>query len=107
MWVVVLSVSYVCYCEFNGNSTHLPESMVVRLPDEVIGALTLPNFSLWRTGMFWEAAVTLTLVASIESLLSVKGVERLDPKRRRVNVNKDLRAMGLGTMISGALGGLM
>lgn len=106
MWVVVLSVGYVYYCELNGIHTHLPENMMVRLPDEVSGALTLPDFSLWKSGIFWEAAITLTLVASIESLLSVKGVERLDPKRRRANVNKDLRAIGLATMASGALGGL-
>ena len=49
---------------------------------------------------------TITLIASIESLLSIKAVDKLDPKKRRSNVKKDLKALGLATIISGFLGGL-
>ena len=45
-------------------------------------------------------------MASIESILSIKAVDKLDPKKRRSNINKDLKALGLATIGSGFLGGL-
>ncbi|MCL4132171.1 UNVERIFIED_CONTAM: hypothetical protein GTU68_053626 [Idotea baltica] len=55
---------------------------------------------------FINAVIGITLIASIESLLSIKAVDKLDPLKRRSNVNKDIRALGLATVISGFLGGL-
>ena len=49
---------------------------------------------------------SITLIAVIESLLSIKAVDKLDPRKRRSNVNKDLRALGLASIVSGFLGGL-
>lgn len=46
------------------------------------------------------------LVASIETLISTKAVDKLDPYKRRTNLNKDLFAVGMTTAISGFLGGL-
>jgi MFS superfamily sulfate permease-like transporter len=50
--------------------------------------------------------LSITLVAVIESLLSIKAVDKLDPLKRRSNINKDLRALGIATVISGFFGGL-
>lgn len=106
MWIVILSIGYVYYCQVTDIPSHLPEHMMVQIPDEISGAFVSPNFSAISTKPFWEAVFALTLIASIESLLSIKGVERLDSKRRRANVNKDLRAIGLATIASGLIGGL-
>ena len=46
------------------------------------------------------------MISCIESLLSIKAVDKLDPLKRRSNVNKDLRALGIATAISGFVGGL-
>ncbi len=58
------------------------------------------------TANFINAVISITLIASIESLLSIKAVDKLDPLKRRSNVNKDIKALGLATVISGFLGGL-
>ena len=46
------------------------------------------------------------MIASIESLAASKAVDKLDPYRRRTNLNKDLVGVGLSTIVSGAIGGL-
>ena len=50
--------------------------------------------------------MSITLVSSIESLLSIKAVDKLDPEKRRSNINKDMRALGIATIVSGFLGGM-
>ncbi|HMR92476.1 MAG TPA: solute carrier family 23 protein, partial [Chitinophagaceae bacterium] len=51
-------------------------------------------------------AVTLALVASLESLLSIEAVDDLDPYQRVTPTNRELKAQGLGNMVSGMIGGL-
>jgi MFS superfamily sulfate permease-like transporter len=54
----------------------------------------------------WKTAVAVALVASIESLLSVEALDRLDPRHRISPPNRELVAQGVGNMVSGLLGGL-
>ncbi|MEY3366853.1 MAG: hypothetical protein RI973_8 [Bacteroidota bacterium] len=62
----------------------------------------LPQFPL----VFIKYVVMIALVGSLESLLTVKAIDMMDPYRRRSDTNKDLVAVGLGNMVSGLLGGL-
>lgn len=57
-------------------------------------------------GTFLKYVVMFTLVGSLESLLTVKAVDLLDPLKRKSNYNKDLIAVGLGNMLAGIFGGL-
>jgi hypothetical protein len=52
------------------------------------------------------AVLTITLVSSIESILSALAVDQLDPKKRKANLNQDLIGLGGGTSIAGVIGGL-
>ena len=110
MWIVICSVGFSYYCEFVLKiSNPISEKyMIPNIPSlsEVINDLPLPNFGAIYNIEFWGSVVALTLIASIESLLSIKAVDKLDPKKRRSNVNKDIKALGLATTISGLLGGL-
>lgn len=63
-------------------------------------------FSFFTNVDFWIIAVTVCLVASIESLLSIDASEKIDPLKRGVDANKELLAQGLGNSLSGLLGGL-
>jgi MFS superfamily sulfate permease-like transporter len=54
----------------------------------------------------WTTAVTLAIVASLETLLSIEAIDKLDPYKRVSPTNLELRAQGIGNMVSGALGGL-
>lgn len=65
-----------------------------------------PDWSAIARPEVWRTAVTLAIVASIESLLSLEATDRLDPLRRVSPPNRELIAQGLGNMASGALGGL-
>ncbi|HXB39692.1 MAG TPA: SulP family inorganic anion transporter [Bacteroidia bacterium] len=58
------------------------------------------------TGIFIQYVVLYALIGSIESLLTAKAVDGMDPYKRKTNFNKDLWAVGLGNTISGLLGGL-
>ena len=88
----------------------LAESHYVRVPmggaAGLAAALPRPDFSVLATGAGWVAAVTIALVASIETLLSVQAVDRLDPLRRQSPPDRELVAQGVGNAVSGLVGGL-
>ncbi len=67
---------------------------------------SLPDFGQIGNAAVWTTAVTLAIVASLESLLSVKAVDEIDPKRRVTDKNHELLAQGGGNIISGLIGGL-
>lgn len=64
------------------------------------------DFSAIGTWIFWKYVIMFLFVNSLESLLTVKAIDGLDPYRRISNPNKDLVAVGLGNGVSGLLGGL-
>ncbi|MAZ96849.1 MAG: sulfate transporter [Flavobacteriales bacterium] len=106
LWVVVLAVlAQYIGTNVTGESFFGPKYLV-NIPADWMSTWRLPDFSGIQSGAFWGAAVSLTFIASIESLLSIKGMDRLDPYKRKSNVNKDLRALGIATTVSGLLGGL-
>jgi MFS superfamily sulfate permease-like transporter len=51
-------------------------------------------------------AITIALVASLETLLSIEAIDKIDPQKRLSPTNRELKAQGLGNMVSGLLGGL-
>ncbi|MGB2398425.1 MAG: SulP family inorganic anion transporter [Flavobacteriaceae bacterium] len=107
MWVVVVAIGLTYYFELIVQAPYpVNPSLLIRLPENVLGSLPSPDFSLLTTGPFIGTVLSITLIASIESLLSIKAVDKLDPQKRRSNVNKDLRALGVATTLSGLVGGL-
>ena len=110
MWIVLLSVGFSYYFELVLKQPNpiATDYMVSGIPafEEIISDLPIVSFSKIGTLPFWLSVVSLTLIASIESLLSIKAVDKLDPEKRRSNVNRDLKALGLATVGSGFLGGL-
>jgi MFS superfamily sulfate permease-like transporter len=84
---------------------------LVALPTDLAGgnlleSLTGPDWTLWAHKGVWTTAITLAVVASIETLLCVEATDKLDPERRVTPTNRELYAQGLGNMVSGFLGGL-
>jgi len=64
------------------------------------------SFAAISTGVFWKYVIMFLFVNSLESLLTVKAIDGLDPWKRKSDYNKDLGALALGNGISGLLGGL-
>lgn len=71
-----------------------------------VGHFTFPDFSYLLQYDIWVIAVTIAVVASLETLLSVEAADKLDPQKRLTNTNRELVAQGTGNMISGLIGGL-
>ena len=67
---------------------------------------TFPDFTAWQNPKVYTVAITLAVVASLESLLSIEAIDKLDPARRSTPLNRELRAQGIGNAVSGLLGGL-
>jgi MFS superfamily sulfate permease-like transporter len=64
------------------------------------------SFAAIGTGVFWKYVIMFLFVNSLESLLTVKAIDGLDPFKRKSDYNKDLSALALGNGLSGLLGGL-
>ncbi|WMI68977.1 SulP family inorganic anion transporter [Mangrovimonas sp. YM274] len=110
MWIVLLSIGFSYYFELvlHEDNPISKSYMVSGIPhfNEIITQIPTVDFSQMGSIPFWSSVLALTLIASIESLLSIKAVDKLDPENRRSNVNKDLKALGVASIGSGFLGGL-
>ncbi|MGQ9918808.1 MAG: SulP family inorganic anion transporter [Bryobacteraceae bacterium] len=85
---------------------HMVTLPVADSPQKFLQLLTHPDFSRASDPNVWIVAVTLAVVASIETLLSIEAADRLDPYHRITPTNRELLAQGAGNIISGLLGGL-
>ncbi|GAA4847424.1 SulP family inorganic anion transporter [Algivirga pacifica] len=83
-----------------------PSQFLVVLPDSFLGGITFPDFSQLLTYTSIKYIIMFALVGSIESVLSAKAIDALDPEERETNLNKDLVAVGVGNTIAGLIGGL-
>ncbi len=81
-------------------------SVLVSISDSLLGSLVFPDFGKLASVAFWESVISICLVGSLESLLSAAAVDKLDPKKRYTDLNRDLAAVGVGNAVSGMLGGL-
>lgn len=66
----------------------------------------MPDFSLIARSDIWTVAVTLAIVASLETLLNLEAVDKIDPHKRHSPPNRELIAQGVGNMLAGFLGGI-
>jgi MFS superfamily sulfate permease-like transporter len=71
-----------------------------------IGQFTMPDFSAFGNYQVYVVAITIAIIASLESLLSVEAADKLDPYKRNTPTNRELKAQGLGNFVSGLIGGL-
>lgn len=75
-------------------------------PAELFAVLPRPDFAAFALPATWVAAVTIAVVASIETLLSLQAIDRLDPLKRRSAPDRELLAQGAANAVSGFFGGL-
>jgi MFS superfamily sulfate permease-like transporter len=74
--------------------------------EEFKALITFPDFSNISSTPVWIVALTITAVASIETLLCIEAVDKLDPEKRITSTNRELIAQGIGNTLSGLIGGL-
>jgi len=94
-----------------GSSLQLSKTHLVTLPipqslEDIKGFVVLPDFTAINNMQVWITAGTIMVVASIETLLCIEASDRMDVHRRYTNTNRELKAQGIGNIISGLIGGL-
>jgi MFS superfamily sulfate permease-like transporter len=90
---------------------YLDTKHLVELPkasnfEEFKSFFTFPDFSALSDYRVYTIALTIALVGSLESLLSVEATDKLDPEKHLTPTNLELKAQGVGNIVSGFLGGL-
>jgi MFS superfamily sulfate permease-like transporter len=94
-----------------GSTLLISQDHLVTLPTassfkEFIGQFNTPDFSFFTNPQVWVLGATIAIVASIESLLCLEAGDKMDPLRRFSSANTELRAQGIGNLLTGFLGGL-
>ena len=95
----------------SGSSLAIDAEHLVALPvpeslAEFKEIILLPDFSAFLNYKVWIVGATIAVVASIETLLCIEAADRMDEQKRLTNTNVELKAQGIGNIISSFLGGL-
>jgi MFS superfamily sulfate permease-like transporter len=91
---------------FRGADFSLGPAFLVNVPQNMFSALTFPDFSGVATSIGLKYIVLFSLIGSLESLLSAKAVDTLDPWKRKTNHDRDLLAIGVANTVAAFVGGL-
>jgi MFS superfamily sulfate permease-like transporter len=111
--IVVVAAGIICqlitksfFPQYNLSHEYLVHVPVASGASSFFGQFTFPDFSQIGNKEVYILAVTIALVASLESLLCVEATDKLDPHRRTTSTNRELFAQGTGNILSGMIGGL-
>ena len=96
---------------FKGGSHEMIAEHLVNVPvaesaSEFFRLFTFPDFSAITNPFVWETAAVIAVVASLETLLCVEATDKMDPMKRTTPANLELKAQGVGNILSGLIGGL-
>ena len=95
---------------FAGNEYPIGERFLVNVPGNLLAAVAFPDFGAFAAGGPWMAAagwvLMFALVGTLESLLSAKAIDLLDPWKRKTKLDRDLVAVGAANVAAAAVGGL-
>ena len=114
MWVIMLSVPFAYAFNFFeshglpflGTTYAVGPHLLLEMPDNIMDSIMYPNFSKINKIEFWTTVMTILMISSIESLAIAKAIDKIDPYKRKTDLNKDLTGIGLSTIVAGFLGGL-
>ncbi len=84
----------------------IPGNLLVQLPNSFLGGITFPDFSEILSLTSLKYIAMFAIVGSLESILSAKAIDILDPYKRKSDLNKDTFAVGVGNLVAGSIGGL-
>ncbi len=107
--VVVLGVVAAEWLQRIGGGWTIPTSAFVQVPvisnwDEAGQLFQFPDVSQWRNPAIYLGAVTIAAAASLETLLNLEAVDKIDPRQRRSPASRELLAQGVGNLTAGLIG---
>ncbi|MBV8324686.1 SulP family inorganic anion transporter [Chryseobacterium sp.] len=108
---VIVSIILNQLFKMSGSSLAIETQHLVSLPvpksfDDFKNLITTPDFNGFTNPKVWIVGATIAIVASIETLLCIEASDRLDRQRRITDTNLELKAQGIGNLISSFIGGL-
>jgi len=92
--------------EWEIQSSHLVQVPIAAGVQDLAGFLIMPDWSQWSNPAVYYAAITIALVASLETLINLEAVDRIDPLQRQSPPNRELIAQGFGNIACGLIGGI-
>lgn len=109
--VVVLGVGINLLLRKMGHAWEVKASHLVQVPaakdfQAFLGFLQFPGAEHFSNPLVFKAAITVALVATLETLLNLEAVDKIDPDQRQSPPNRELVAQGAGNLIAGLIGGL-
>lgn len=109
--LIVVLVGVMIQLLTKGSSLEISSKHLVQLPvlksfSEISTVLFFPDFNALGNWQVYTVAITIALVASLETLLSVEATDKLDPEKNTTPTSRELTAQGLGNIFSGLIGGL-
>lgn len=109
--VVVLGVLINQLFKMQDSALYLGSIHLVNLPiatsfADFTSQFSMPDFAGFMNPQVWQVGLVIAAVASIETLLCIEATDKLDPQKRYTPTNRELKAQGIGNMVSGLIGGL-
>ncbi|MBP3942484.1 SulP family inorganic anion transporter [Sphingobacteriaceae bacterium WQ 2009] len=109
--LIVVGIGIGLGTAFQGTSMALLNDHFVNIPivssfQEFTGLFVFPDFTQIGNKEVWIVAFTIAIIASLETLLSIEAVDKIDPFKRNSPTNRELIAQGVGNMTAGLLGGI-
>jgi len=109
--IVLLGVALYHLLKSFGGYWIIEPSHLVQVPtpkswNETLGLLKFPDFSALAMPKIYIAAGTIAIVASLETLLNLDAVDKIDPQQRRSPPSRELLAQGIGNTLCGLIGGI-
>lgn len=114
MWVLLIAIPLGLYLNFSSTEPYtlfgaqfkMGPKFLVPIEGNLLKGLMFPNFAKIWTLPFWSLVISITLLSSIETLISANAVDKLDPYKRQTDANKELMGMGVSSVLAGCIGGL-
>ena len=111
LWVIIIGTLINVVLTATGHDLHIAKEHLVQIPsltswEAIQLQMHFPDFSFITNPKVYVVALTIATIASLETLLSVEAIDRLDPEKAITNANRELLAQGIGNTIAGLLGGI-
>jgi len=89
-----------------GHQFTVDKSFLVDLPSDLASAIVFPKFEALREAKAWYWIAMFAIIGTLESMLSAKAVDLIDPLKRKTNLNRDVLAVGVANLAAATIGGI-
>lgn len=105
--VVIIGVVLVEFQNFLFFGYQVKQTQLVDVPNNIFADIQFPKFELMFSNFeIWKSGLVIGVLATLETLLCVEAVDKLDKRNRITPVNRELVAQGIGNMLCGVLGAI-